>query len=225
VHFLVTGGTGLIGRNFIQSRPNDRFTVLTRNSQASINHSAVEWIHSLDKLTDLDFADGVINLAGEPLVGRRWSDVGKKSIKASRIETTRRLIELVASSQNPPQLFLSGSAIGVYGNAGDQACLESQSIALDSYDFPQSLCYEWESIANALNLPDSRYCAQALFYPPRVVHWLKCYRHFASVWVALWEMAASTCLGFTFKTWWLRLIISSPLILFLGPLILWPPTR
>ena len=149
MNFLVTGGTGLIGSHFIRSRPKDHFTVLTRNGRASINHSNIRFIHNLDQLQSLNEYDAVLNLAGEPLVGRRWGARGKQRIVESRVGTTQQLVELLYKSDKPPSLFLSGSAIGIYGSQGSTPCSEDQDLIPDSNDFPKTLCLDWEKSAES----------------------------------------------------------------------------
>lgn len=147
MNILMTGGTGLIGRAFIKQFSDYHFTVLTR-SLAGVKKDfpdEVRFIESLDQLNNLNDFDAVINLAGEPIIDKRWSDDQKKMINLSRWKITEQLATLFASSKNPPKVFLSGSAIGIYGNRGEEVLTESSDIK--NNDFPSSLCYRWEEIA------------------------------------------------------------------------------
>jgi uncharacterized protein (TIGR01777 family) len=144
---LMTGGTGLIGLAFIQQFPEHEITVLTRTISKAKKRlpSSVKLIDSLEKLQNLDGFDAVINLAGEPIINKRWTDTQKEIICQSRWGVTQQLVNLFASSQNPPQVFLSGSAIGVYGNRGESLLTESSTVTVS--DFPTLVCSRWEEIA------------------------------------------------------------------------------
>ncbi|GAA5316380.1 MAG: TIGR01777 family oxidoreductase [Candidatus Pelagadaptatus aseana] len=143
----MTGGTGLIGRAFIRQYPEHTFTVLTRTpklSQRSLG-SHINLIESLEDLHDLNGFDAVINLAGEPIIDKRWSDKQKAIICNSRWHITKHLVDLFNHSDQPPKVFLSGSAIGVYGHQGDTELLEDSPTGQP--DFPTEVCSNWESIA------------------------------------------------------------------------------
>jgi len=153
---LMTGGTGLIGEAFIRQFPEHQFTVLTRSiaSQsaklATFNNNAampvkVDFIDTLEPLKNLDGFDAVINLAGEPIIDKRWSPKQKHIICQSRWSLTQQLVDLFTNSQTPPAVFLSGSAIGVYGDCGDQPVTEDS--AVEGTDFASQLCRNWEQIA------------------------------------------------------------------------------
>ncbi|RLU02758.1 MAG: TIGR01777 family protein [Ketobacter sp.] len=147
MNILMTGGTGLIGRAFVSRFTEHRYTVLTRSrtGQASVLPGAVTLVDSLDAFENLDEFDAVINLAGEPIMDKRWSEQQKQVICESRWQTTQRLVDLFAASGTPPTVFLSGSAIGVYGDRGDEILTESVSVTVT--DFPSKICLEWENIA------------------------------------------------------------------------------
>lgn len=149
MNILITGGTGFIGQLFITTYRQYQYTVLTRNRAKAQSlfheHDAVECITSLDQLTDLNAYDVVINLAGEPIADKRWSDKQKRVIEHSRWDITQKLVDLFDCSSNPPTVFLSGSAIGVYGEHGVNEISES-SVAIKK-DFSSNLCEQWESIA------------------------------------------------------------------------------
>lgn len=149
MQILVTGGTGLIGRHWLASRPQDQFTVFTRQIAPSKLPSNITIINSLDHLPSLDGYDAVVNLAGEPIVGKRWSPSTKAAIRNSRIATTQKLVQMILSCTRPPTRLISGSAIGVYGNTGSQAVDEHATIDPNPRDFAQTLCLDWEAQALA----------------------------------------------------------------------------
>lgn len=159
MNILITGGTGLIGRHFIDTFQNShRFTVLTRDiahAQKQLTTSC-GYINSLSELSDLNQYDAVINLAGEPIVDKRWSDRQKRVITDSRLQTTEELLKLFKQSASPPGVFTSGSAIGYYGRQGSQAISEQYT---DFHpEFSHQLCADWEALALKANSVATRVC-------------------------------------------------------------------
>ena len=147
MNILITGGTGLIGLAFIKQFKDDQFTLLSRDSSKarSILPSQVKVINSLASLDNLNDFDAVINLAGEPIIDKRWDKLQKSIICQSRWQITQKLVDLFSVSEQPPQVFISGSAIGIYGNRDTKKLTESSSL-IDN-DFPSKVCLEWENIA------------------------------------------------------------------------------
>ena len=147
MRILFTGGTGFIGRHFIEQFPLYDYTVLTRKASRAARRlpESVKLIESLEVLDNLDQFDAVINLCGEPIADKRWSRKQKDLICASRWEPTARLVELFKASDNPPRAFVSGSAIGFYGDTGNRKTTESD--APSKQDFSYSVCDRWESLA------------------------------------------------------------------------------
>ncbi|MBF7073145.1 TIGR01777 family protein [Glaciecola sp. MH2013] len=151
-HILITGGTGLIGRQLIEhlrSSENGsglKLSVLTRDPSRAkrlLGHAA-EYVSNED-LNSVDEYTIIINLAGEPIADKRWTDAQKKRICESRWGITEKLVELIDTATTPPHTFISGSAIGVYGRQGDSVITESYT---DFYDeFSREVCQKWEDIA------------------------------------------------------------------------------
>ncbi len=144
---LITGGTGLIGNHFIQTYTEHHYTVVTRSQEKARQQlpDSVILLDSLSELDNLDAFDGVINLAGEPIVDKRWTDKQKRIICDSRWDVTQHLVDLFRESKHPPSVFLSGSAIGLYGDHGDFDITE-RDIATQ-HDFATSVCQQWEATA------------------------------------------------------------------------------
>jgi uncharacterized protein len=147
MNILITGGTGLIGSAFIRGYAQEHFTCLTRtpNTAKTLLPPGVKFLSSLSQLENLDAFDAVINLAGEGLFNKRWSQQQKTDICASRWLVTDQLVDLFARSINPPKVFLSGSAIGIYGNSSVEHFHEDSPIR--AQDFGSQLCKKWERIA------------------------------------------------------------------------------
>ena len=119
MNILITGGTGLIGRHLIPRllESGHSITVVTRNpgkAQQVLDARVTLW-KGLNEQSHLNDFDAVINLAGEPIADKRWSDAQKQRLCNSRWQITQRLVDLFHASETPPQVLISGSAVGYYG--------------------------------------------------------------------------------------------------------------
>lgn len=145
---LITGGTGLIGKRLISTLKlnNAEITVLTRNSKkaASILGSDISFIEKLS-ITCIENQDIVINLAGEPIANKRWSKSQKNKICHSRWSITKQLTELINTAKNPPNLFISGSAIGIYGRQPNTPI--DETFTQYHQEFTHDVCERWEKLA------------------------------------------------------------------------------
>ena len=86
-------------------------------------------------------ADAVINLSGEGIADRRWTEERKRALADSRLLSTRSLVAAINRQATPPRVFVSGSGIGYYGDRGDELLTESAS---PGADFLARLCVDWE---------------------------------------------------------------------------------
>src|ERR1700681_2933524 len=96
------------------------------------------WAGSLDK------ADAVVNLSGESIAARRWSAAQKDKIRTSRLLATRSLTAAIRDTPNPPRVFVSGSAVGYYGDRGEETLTEAST---PGDDFLATTCRDWENAA------------------------------------------------------------------------------
>ncbi len=147
---LMTGGTGLIGREFIDRfKGEHRFTVVSRtpSKAKSLLGKDIDVIGSITDIQDIGIFDAVINLAGEPIADKRWTDTQKAKMCQSRWKITADLVEKINASEQPPKVFISGSAIGYYGNQGDKIVSENTT---PNKEFTYELCKKWEDIANSV---------------------------------------------------------------------------
>ena len=155
---LITGGSGLIGSSLISMlRPCD-VSVYTRNvamAEQILGHK-VQFLSSLTHLSNLDDYDVVINLAGEPIVNKKWTDKQKHKIEHSRWSITEDIVTLINAGENPPKLLISGSAIGFYGRQEDNIIDEKFSSAHD--EFSHRLCERWEFLAKEAESDKTRVC-------------------------------------------------------------------
>jgi uncharacterized protein (TIGR01777 family) len=139
---LVSGSSGPIGAALLPSLKAQGFTVtrLVRNSANSSDQ--ILWDPSQPLAPDLVSGfDAVIHLAGESIVGR-WTDAKKRRILESRAQGTGHLAEAAAKATQPPRVFISASAIGFYGNQGDEILRED---SLSGEGFAAEICRQWEA--------------------------------------------------------------------------------
>ncbi|MFY7696916.1 MAG: TIGR01777 family oxidoreductase, partial [Cyanobium sp.] len=101
---------------------------------------------SADLLGALAAAEGVVNLVGEPIAERRWTDSQRQLLRDSRLLTTTALVKAIGQLPKPPQVLVSASAVGVYGSSEEDTFVESSPAASD---FLGQLCQDWEAAALA----------------------------------------------------------------------------
>jgi hypothetical protein len=144
-NILITGGTGFIGNRLSAKllKMQQNLTIFTRQTNLK-NDKNLTYVNSLDGL-NFDF-DIIINLAGET-ISKRWSNQYKKEIYNSRILTTQNLVKKINQATKKPKVFISGSAVGVYG-IDDSEVLSEESAIENQNLFSQKLCLDWESEAN-----------------------------------------------------------------------------
>ena len=148
---MVTGATGFIGKELI-NRLNDKgheVVILTRNAESarfhlSVHCEIVTWNPERTALfpSALKGVDAVINLAGEGIADARWSSARKQKIIKSRVLSVRRLINTMTYMSDKPKVFISASAIGLYGNRGDELLDETAS---KGHGFLSDVCQKWEN--------------------------------------------------------------------------------
>jgi uncharacterized protein (TIGR01777 family) len=160
---IVTGGTGFLGRPLCRALVDDRHdvTVLTRRRPAdsAAREDGVTWLGWAPGRAggtwpqQIDGADAVVNLAGEPIAARRWTKAQKARIRSSRIAVTENVARAIAGAARPPAVLISGSAVGYYGARGDEPIAED---APPGADFLAAVCREWEEAARAAERPATR---------------------------------------------------------------------
>jgi uncharacterized protein (TIGR01777 family) len=151
---LITGATGFIGRALVPLLQREKHTVVVWSRSPvrarSLLGADVEIVASragFDALVAaLGECDAIVNLAGEPLLGGRWTQRRRAALETSRVELTATLVRALAAAAPRPSVLVSASAVGFYGDRGDEALAES-SRAGD--DFLSALCQRWEGAALA----------------------------------------------------------------------------
>jgi uncharacterized protein (TIGR01777 family) len=156
MNILITGGTGFIGSTLCSHLLKDKHDIVILSRHPEAIKAPAKGISSLDQLKDDDVFDIVINLAGEPIADKRWSDQQKKLIFSSRLDTTKKLIAYFKTSKHRPKLLISGSAIGYYGISEPNDIVDEEASGDDS--FSSQLCQQWEAIASQATTLGIRTC-------------------------------------------------------------------
>jgi|SRR6516225_7080336 len=141
---LVTGSSGLIGRalvSFLTAGGHD-VARITRGNQSGAE--SLVWDPDSGRIDPaaLEGFDAVVHLAGENIAGARWTSEQKMRISDSRIKGTRLLAETLARLANPPRVMVSASAIGYYGNRGEELLKEESP---PGADYLAEVCRNWEA--------------------------------------------------------------------------------
>lgn len=144
---LITGATGFVGRRLLEEIEDP--VVLSRNAQRAVETLGDVEAHAWDGLSAvppeaLEGVETIFHLAGEPVAEGRWTAEKKKRILESRVESTRQLVEAMASRSERPRVLVSASAVGWYGDRGDEVVDESASAG---DDFLAQVCMGWEAEA------------------------------------------------------------------------------
>ena len=150
MRIVITGGSGLIGSAVAREMGSagHEVVVLTRDPSKvgplPPNTRAAQWDGRTPgdwaKLLDGDTA--LVHLAGDPIAEGRWTDEKKRRIRQSRVESGRAVLEAVRQARSKPRALLQGSAVGYYGDAGDEVVTESHP---PGDDFLARVCVEWEA--------------------------------------------------------------------------------
>jgi len=149
MRILVTGATGFIGRKLLEGIKDP--VVLSRNPDKAQTPLARGKAFRWDPLAGeppreaFDGVEAVIHLAGEPVAEGRWTAAKKQRIMESRKVGTTNLVRAICDLPNPPRVLVSASAIGIYGDRGDEP-LEERSAP--GKDFLADVCREWEAAAD-----------------------------------------------------------------------------
>jgi uncharacterized protein (TIGR01777 family) len=156
MRILVTGATGFVGRALCLrlERDHHELVAFVRSEKRArgLLAASVELLatRASEEATDaaleaeLGRCQAVVHLAGEGVVGARWSQARKRALHSSRVGLTQRLVRAMSRCATPPRTLLSASAVGYYGDRGETVLDESAS---PGEDFLARLCVDWESAA------------------------------------------------------------------------------
>lgn len=148
---IIAGATGFIG-SILTERLWNQFhdvTLLSRTPPAETGVVKKRWFAWQPGLggeweASVNGADGLVNLAGEPIAAKRWSPAQKEKLRASRLDATRSLVNAIRKAQVKPKFLINASAVGYYGTHGDELVTENTG---PGQDFLSHLCVEWEAEA------------------------------------------------------------------------------
>lgn len=146
MRILITGASGLIGKALQKSFEEKGYEMLLATRSEPKDEQHIQWSADTgfadEDIERLEGLDAVIHLAGENIAGLRWTDEKKKAIRDSRVFGTRTMIEVFARLEKKPKVFISGSALGFYGDRGDDEMTEASSAGKT---FLAEVCKEWEA--------------------------------------------------------------------------------
>lgn len=151
----VTGATGFVGQRLVEklTAAGHQVQVLTRSLSKAQRRFPAATFPGVKAIatpnpeswhTAIVGCDGMVNLAGEPIAEKRWSEAQKQEILGSRIKTTKALVQAIAQSDPKPKVLVSASAIGFYGTSETASFDESSP---SGNDFLAEVCRQWEAAA------------------------------------------------------------------------------
>jgi uncharacterized protein len=145
MNYLITGASGFIGRKLVHILLSEGHSInyLGRRRSPSLDSRAA--FHSWNPgerppLNSVPSVDVIVHLAGEP-VAQRWTPDVKQRIYTSRVEGTRHLVSAIGELRHKPAVLVSASAVGYYGDRGDEVLTETSA---PGADFLAKLCVDWE---------------------------------------------------------------------------------
>lgn len=143
----VTGASGLVGSELSALLRSAGHSVVPMTRKPSVgSENAIVWDPAKGVLNpkQLESVDAVVHLAGENIAGGRWTTALKERIRRSRVEGTRALVQSLSEVQNRPKVLVCASAIGFYGDRGDELLTETSAAGSG---FLADVCAAWESEA------------------------------------------------------------------------------
>lgn len=150
---MIAGGTGFVGKPLVSQliKKGHKLILLSRSDRKS-NHHQLQYQKwngkTLGEWADgMTSVDAVINLAGESIADKRWSQKQKKVIVESRVDATRVLVKAIEKANHKPQILINASAVGYYGNVPSGDVVEDSS---KGKGFLSETCDQWEKEAQAV---------------------------------------------------------------------------
>ena len=160
MRLLLLGCTGLVGRELVPTlqEAGHQLTLVSRRPRTAVSWATdqqIEWVQCDPAQASswaqggalqqaLATAEGVVNLAGEPIAEQRWTPAHLQLLHDSRIATTRHLTAAMAALATPPSVLVNASAVGFYGTSEQASFAESSAAGTDVLG---SLCRDWEAAA------------------------------------------------------------------------------
>ena len=143
---VITGSSGLIGSALVREAEKNQIEVVKLVRRAPKDKSEVQWDpnRAILDLDAIEKSTAIVHLAGAGVGDRRWTKKYKKEILNSRVKTTETIANAIVNLRNPPSVFVSGSAMGYYGDTGDLAVDENASLG---EGFLSDVVFNWEYAA------------------------------------------------------------------------------
>ena len=147
MNVLVSGSTGLIGSALIAALKEAGHHIIRLSRSRSASDDSIRWDLSsgMIETARLEGIDAVVHLAGESIAEGRWTSAKKARIRESRVQGTSLLAQTVAGLTRPPAVMISVSAVGYYGDRGNELLREDSG---PGSDFLARVCQEWEAAAD-----------------------------------------------------------------------------
>ncbi|MCL4131026.1 UNVERIFIED_CONTAM: hypothetical protein GTU68_027011 [Idotea baltica] len=146
---LLSGASGLVGSRLTELLTYNDHTVVSLSRQKKDAKNSIQWNpeEEITNIDDYENFDAVIHLAGENIADERWSEQKKRRILDSRVKGTNNLVDAVLKTKNKPKVFISASAIGIYGNRPHEK-LNEESAPGDC--FLADTCIAWEKASKKI---------------------------------------------------------------------------
>lgn len=151
MNILLSGSSGFLGRSLTAAllRSSHKVSALSHKSSTSPSSLPDEvrmhyWDDPVPLREAVSKTDAIINLSGASVGGKRWTPEYKEQIYSSRILTTRRIVELIQTAKSAPKLLINASAVGYYGDCGEELLAETHP---PGNDFLSHVCVDWEKEA------------------------------------------------------------------------------
>lgn len=147
MRITLTGASGFLGTLLRDALLNEGHEILALVRKPPSQKDEVSWNPSRREIDTggLEGTDAVIHLSGENIGMKRWTKRKKERIYSSRVESTRFLCEVLSALSSPPAILLSASAVGIYGNRGDEILTEASAPGVG---FLANLAQDWEASTN-----------------------------------------------------------------------------
>ncbi len=158
MQILITGASGLIGTSLVRLWQNQHQLIVLSRFSHKVQQQFGAAVKVVNRLEDVDFnlIDVVVNLAGEPIADRRWTNAQKHRICQSRWSLTEQLVTAIQQAVTPPHTLLNASAVGFYGRQSADAIDESYQSFYP--EFSHDICARWENLANRAKSELTRVC-------------------------------------------------------------------
>lgn len=151
---LITGGSGLIGRALSELLLAEGYKVfwLSRTKNLSAKFPSYSWDYTKREIDTeiLEEVDIIVHLAGDSIGSGRWTETKKEQIMSSRIDSTVLLLEALRELDIKPDVFISASAVGIYGNKTTENIYEEKDKTVAD-DFLAQVCNEWEKAVEQIS--------------------------------------------------------------------------